>query len=333
MTDLTWVGQVQSLLVRFFGRRLNFKLIHFMRLIVVYLYAKFRCKGFLKGFDLVIIPHNAHLNHQFNTLVKICKIARLPTLALQENWDGLATKSFIKEEPTAFCIWGEQSYHHLLTIQNLYKCKVKISGSPRMKYFEHSEFSYNKPSHLLVAGTGNISFDILLLETLKKSVLDTDIKSVIYRLHPVKSHSSGSLSELISYLREYPKSIKVKISENRNAAEDLQQSCLVITHFSTVGLEALCNGIPVIVPLFIGQESVNYSFVDIYHEWSHMQGLATLSHAKFPKTSKEFDAAFRFFVQKGIKVPLMELQNQTSWFCAKTNYPSEVASMIQITLS
>lgn len=322
--DLKRTNSFKASIVRICGTIILFNIINSLtqKILIPILFINYR--AYLLSLDLLLVPHNAHLNYGFNFFIGLARALKIPTIALQENWDGLATKSFIRKEPNYFAVWGEQSLGHLRTIQYLKSTIPYVVGSPRFRGFGKISRPRWEKGQILVAGTSSILEDMQLLTSLLSQLPKSTI--LHYRPHPNKDIPDNVRQELLETARK--SGTGLIISNEEDSYKSILRSNFVITLFSTLALEALCYGIPAIVPLFSRAELVNYTYEDMYLEWQHMQGLGAVSHAYFCRTPKEMQATVTELLKFDKRVSLELATRQTNWFCKGANYEDEILQLI-----
>jgi hypothetical protein len=290
-----------------------------------------------KDFTDLLIPFSGHIGIEFGTYIWVANKIGIKSIAIQENWDNLSTKTFLTEEPDYFFVWGRQSEGHVRAIHKLRNSEIRVIGSPRFsKYYSTSfthpvvalpdgrKISMTKP-FVLIGGTGDgIDDEVLLSSTF--SALSDYIQEieVVYRPHPM-SRTSHNLHELVN---KYP---SLMIDAGNEASDfghqiPLVQNCFVLlNHFSTLTLEGLIAGTQVAVPLFLGRETARYKYRDILNEWHHMSGISFLDNLHLPANAEEFATSLRhsFHRRDEPKKP----QN-IEWVCHKGQYTQEILSTL-----
>lgn len=311
-------------------------------LLEILLVERFRRK--FKKMEILLIPFSGHIGADFGILVWIAKRLGVKAIALQENWDNLSTKTFILEEPDYFLVWGEQSAGHVRSIHRLFNVEVSIVGSPRFSpYFDMREavpsvsigngdsVTLDNGKFVLVAGTGDGIDDEMLVRTVAGTISSerenqriAELK-IVYRPHPMTRTSSNYLSlqhDLGNLLIDNgPDSRRFG---HHNAL--VKSSALVINHFSTLTLESLLCGTPVLVPLFLGRPEAKYRYEHILKEWHHMMGVGLISQIRTPRTPEEFRKHLTEVLQEGVIEVGTEIN--LDWICKKGDYVKEVSKFI-----
>ena len=335
---------LKRLLVRILSISLLYKL---MRVAEHLLFRSISRLKFAKDFadiNFMLIPFSGHIGADFNTSVWMCKRLRISTIALQENWDNLSTKTFITEEPNIFGVWGEQSAGHIRSVHKLRECSIEIIGSSRFRnYFTDKKLhpkvwsptakkpiSLEKKRYFLIGGTGDGADDELLIDACFKAIKSTTKKSpikrleIVYRPHP----NTRTSRDLVELARAYPGLMvdageKARTFGHHNA---LVQNCAaLINHFSTLSVEGLiCNRF-VVVPLFLGRSSANYRYEHILNEWYHILGLRLIPNIYTPKTLEEL-AKNLYELASETKEPS---KSNWEWICQPTDYSKRIKEIIE----
>lgn len=291
-----------------------------------------------KSHSALLIPFSGHIGIEFGTYVWIAKKLGIKSIAIQENWDNLSTKTFLTDEPDYFLVWGKQSEGHIRAIHKMRDTRITVVGSPRFSTYYSGDFSdpvvalpdgrsitISKP-FVLIGGTGDGIDDEVLLSTTFLALSDyMDEIEVVYRPHPM-SRTPHNLRQLES---KYP---SLLIDAGEGAGDfghqiPLVQNCFVLlNHFSTLTLEGLIAGTQVAVPLFLGRDTANYKYRDIFNEWHHMSGISFLANLALPASPEEFALTLRdsFHRRNEKKVP-----QSIEWVCHKSHYSSELLSALE----
>jgi hypothetical protein len=282
--------------------------------------------------DALLVPFSGHIGADFGILVNSAKRSGIPVFAIQENWDNLATKTFITEEPDFFFVWGEQSAGHLRSVHRLFTVEAITVGSPRFApYYSENDahpsvseldnetISLENQEFVLVSGTGDGMDDAMLVGAVcdaikEKSEINTRLK-IVYRPHPMTRTRVD-----FGLLKSQEPSLLVDggINAGNFGHHNLlvQRARLVVNHFSTIALEALVVGTPVMVPLFLGRPEAKYRYPHILNEWHHMLGVSLLPGISLPQTAEEMKKN----IQKILSHPRNVSNNNIEWLCKRTNY-------------
>ena len=290
-------------------------------------------KNWLGDVDSVIIPFSGHIGADFGTLVWANKKIGKRVIAVQENWDNLSTKTFITEKPDLFLVWGNQSAAHLRSVHRMMDIETKVIGSPRFHpYFSTSNllkpnvsepsgerFYLQKDSYVLIAGTGDGIDDASLVETVDSAIqgLPKKFRStrIVYRPHPM----TRTKVEYESLISKVPNLLVDDGPNSRDYGHHhslVANALLTVNHFSTLAIESVIAGVPVVIPLFLGRYEANYRYDHILNEWHHMMGLALIDLIKTPADEKEFsDHLVSLLCHQ--ETPTKQ---RIDWICKEGNY-------------
>lgn len=241
-------------------------------------------------YKYVMIPFSGLLSSEFDDLVESLTSMSIHTVAVQENWDNLSSKTFINSKPNNFLVWGEQSAGHVKSIHNLSDTETFIIGSPRFLPYYNFESGLNTPGaipligngastvkrpYVLFTGTGDgIDDEFILRETVHTlSALDSKKTfSLIYRPHPFTRNRISS--EFEDEIQQLGVLIDSSLSSRSvfHHCPLVANATLVINQFSTMLLEALTCNVKVLLPTFVSRQ-VNYDYSGAINEWHHFMGL------------------------------------------------------------
>ena len=335
--NISWIKRI---LIRLLSHSFFFSFLKLIELALRFIFTRIQFREYLKDLDLLIIPFSGHVAMDFGSYVWLARKMKIKSLALQENWDNLSTKTFILEEPDLFGVWGEQSRGHVRSVHRLFKTKTYIVGSPRfdpyysqarntpmVSLIDNSEAEVFQP-YILMAGTGDGADDLLLIEEIFRAIknLKNSKVKLVYRPHP----QTRTVQDYFGMQVKYPEIIIDGGGKSKNFGHQipLVQNCtLLINHFSTLSLEGLIAGVTVIVPLYIGRTSAKYRYSHIVNEWHHMMGVGLLGKLIMPKSSEEFNTVLQIELDKissEIKFP-----TSIDWICQKSNYTAELYKIIE----
>ncbi len=280
------IGNFLRALVRIFSTKLGFSIAIFFNELSL----RIDAKRFKHNFDQVhtfIIPYSALLDGKFDAYVRILRLQKRKTIAIQSNWDNLSSKSFVREFPDLFCVWGEQSKFHLVNFHGYPINQVKVLGSPRLGLdfwkLSHSSDKTNSGGRrvfkIFLAGTGDGLDDYELvsavLETINESKLAKKTK-LIYRPHPFSR--SPSEIERVKSLLEASKIASKEILKSEDVFQnyrsyfgELASSNLMISHLSTLCLESLLLKTPICIPTFIGSKKA-FNWQTALNSLEHYKG-------------------------------------------------------------
>ena len=306
---------------------------------IVFIYPKYR--KFFVQHKTILIPFSGHVAMEFGALVWASKKFKINSIALQENWDNLSTKTFILDEPNFFGVWGEQSSGHVRSIHRMFKTQVTEIGSARFNpYYDSSvvepvvsDYSGSEQTlklpYILIGGTGDGEDDLQLINSCYESIHKLDHSNgieIVYRPHPFTRKRIDPLE-----IKQKYSGILIDSGPNSTKfghVNDLVKNCkLLVNHFSTLSLEGLITNRLVCVPLFLGRETAKYRYYHILNEWHHMMGIGLIPNLYTPRSQKDFEK----ILVKLLNSDSPKLQFDVNWLCKKTNWAEEVSTIIRKT--
>jgi len=323
--------EVKRALIRFVGNSPSIcSLLHGLRL----RYVKWKFLRNIKklGIDFLsyryaMIPFSGLLSPEFDDLVDSLISMSIHTVAVQENWDNLSSKTFINSKPDHFLVWGEQSAGHVKSIHNLSDTETFIIGSPRfLPYYNFFESGLNALSvmpsigngastvtrpYVLFTGTGDgIDDEFILRETVHiLSTLDSEKTfTLLYRPHPFTRNRIPS--EFENEIQQLGVLIDSSLSSRSvfHHCPLIANASLVINQFSTMLLEALTCNVKVLLPTFVSRQ-VNYDYSGAINEWHHFMGLRMIPNVSISLNSLEYRNDLKRAL---ISVPV-ESANTVTW--------------------
>lgn len=240
----------------------------------LYFSTKNELKRLLSDIDIVLNPGIGSLGYAaFNPIIYYALSRNVPTISYIPNYDNLSVRGFRAFCPDVVCVWGKSMKTEAEQIQKIPSERIKNTGSTLYDYYyaylkklktansnrklmRKYGLDSQKKTILYAFGEnsfGNIKLSVHVIENL----LDYNI---IIRTHPSPKLSSREFLNAIQILVDRsPASIYVS-----NAAENLSirdgtgtndinelieilfLSDVVISHFSTISLEACIFGKQVI---------------------------------------------------------------------------------------
>jgi hypothetical protein len=294
----------------------------------------------LKDVKVLVIPFSGHLAHEFGTQIWAARRLKIPTIALQENWDNLSSKTIVSEEPDYFLVWGEQSASHVRSVHKLTQCEIIVNGSPRFDaYFKsdphkpvvispNGEKTQVTSPFILVAGTGDGLDDLALLKTVHLAMTALNRFSiVVYRPHPL----TRSIPDFDQLANAFPELLIDSHPDARkfNHHVGLIQNCeLLVNHFSTLTLEALIAKKRVCVPLFLGRQDSTYGYDRILSEWLHLIGINQMDGIEFPRNQKDLESSIHRLMDSN-----EDNGNSTDWYCKPGGYAEGLIQVLDVALN
>ena len=307
----------------------------------------FKIKNFyepniVKNLDCLIIMHGGRISFEQDFLIWQSKLKSIKTIAIQENWDNLSSKTILYQHPDNFATWGEQSSKQLIRIHN-FKGGVHEIGCIRLSSFHHYrntqlEINQDKTQFLsqaypvktlLIIGSGDGEHDFIIAkECLRlieycKEFLTSEFK-LIYRPHPYSAQLEKNC-ENISKLRNVTID-RPTLSELDNHRMNLMlNSNLVISLYSTMVLESCILNKPCVIPSFLNIKR-NYATSDFLDQAEHYLGISNFASVRNLKSGEEFQEVL-LSIDKNEFAPVNKL-SQISWFCADVDSIKELGNFI-----
>ena len=255
--------------------------------------------------NLVIFPSSAHEPLATELLID-CERRGVPTLALIDNWDNLASKTVLWKKPTYMGVWGPQTAQHATHIQKLDANQVFELGTPRFDvYFNTGDRLPQRdlPSpYVLFVGSAMPFDELQALHQIEAALDDAGTQfadlSVIYRPHPwQQKRRSDSLFRPSEYHRT---SLDSQIAEHRPAKKAqetfqpsldyypriLSNAAVVIGPLTTMLFEAsLCHR-PVIALSY--SDGIHFNTARRY--FSHFDGMERVPGFHFCERESDLPA-------------------------------------------
>ena len=125
-------------------------------------------------------------------ILAITKQMGTRTLFIADNWDNVSSKTVYTDKPDHFAVFGEQSKHHAVSIQNFHPEDVSCIGSARFsQYFTDRHITANPDfgfKYILFTGTALFFDEEESLESLSK-IIESNREifgetKIVYRPHP-----------------------------------------------------------------------------------------------------------------------------------------------------
>jgi hypothetical protein len=320
-------GKNRVIFVRFliyiFGNYLGLKLLHGLFRFLI----NFHKFNHLLNDEIwcVVLPYGGGISLEFDSLVYLCRKKNIKTIAIQENWDNVSSKSFLLEHPSHFLTWSVQSSSHLRVLQN-FKGLTSEIGSLRLNCFFRkrddllandlrpaTNLTFRQKQHqkyILVIGTGSANHDYSVLKTVLRCSLfdDSTEYKLIYRPHPYTQISIDDLNK-IQKLDNLTIKTPLKNEENEFRMNLVAGASFVISLYSTMILEASILNIPAIIPSFVVKD-VAYGTEFFIDDFSHYSGMSTFGNILNAKSEQEF----LDFLSTDQIYPLNDYSH-LNWFC------------------
>jgi hypothetical protein len=332
-------GKRHSILIRFtiyfFGNYMGTKGLHnILKLLFFIWQIRFR-KIISSDTHCVILPYGGGISLEFDFIVWICRRNGVKTIAIQENWDNLSSKSILLEHPTRFLTWGNQSSSHLRSFQR-YKGVIHEIGSLRINcFYEYRDKylnvfkpelkSYSKNFTVLLIGTGPGNHDLNLINCVLECFKDNNLSEfqLIYRPHPFSQLSSLDLDE-IRKIHSVKIDLPHQTETNDHRLNLIISSNAVVSLYSTVLLEASIVNKLCIIPSFIVKDS-GYHTSNFLDDSPHYSGISVLGNIYCADTENDF---LKILKVQGEKSEEPVNNKLLDWFCKDLNSAQEIINEI-----
>jgi hypothetical protein len=331
----------KKLLVKFFATSFGIKLLMFFQESIAFKFESIS-KNYIEDLNLIILPYAGGIDLNFDFLVWYARKKKIKTIAIQENWDNLSSKSFLIQKPDHFLTWGLQSSSHLRNFQN-YRGKVQEVGSLRLEQFykfesnskyptelisKPSQLNFDNKIRLLVIGTGDATYDLRVLNFLYNASKFNKKITLVYRPHPysrISNHDLNKISLLVEIFIDMPKLDEA----NDYRIELILNADFIVSLYSTVLLEASILGKKSIIPSFISNNYV-VDAGDYLDDAPHYAGLASLSNIFNPRVESEF---WEIIFDRDIVTEPKHERNLLNWICSSAPTKTEIFLYLTKTLN
>lgn len=288
---------------------------------------------------LMLLPYHGGISLEFDFLVWLSKRSNIKSIAIQQNWDNVSSKSFLFQHPSVFLTWGKQSSSHLRTIQ-LYQGEIMEVGCFRLNDFyskklelESKSVGFSSPINtdenlkILVIGTGPGTYDFEIINMVLKAMHDNLVGDfeLTYRPHPYLVAKSG-VSESIKKIEGLKINIPSSDEKNHHRLKIVLESDVIISLYSTVLLEATILNKQCIIPSFIPGPK-GYSTGNFLDDFSHYSGLSSLGTINVANSPIEFISLLT-----KLKVDRTQIQtpeNFLNWFCKNSDTVQVITEVIR----
>lgn len=324
--------------VRVFGNRFGIFILSRVLDLFLFIESKRVCNKIPADQALMILPYHGGISLEFDFLVWLSKKSNIVSVAIQQNWDNVSSKSFLIKHPNYFLTWGKQSSAHLRTIQD-FRGEIREVGCFRFNeiYREKSRIESLSKNFLvtvdsssifkiLIVGTGPGNYDHALVASVME-IINFDLIDdfeITYRPHPFRI----SKSDMTSSLNSFP-NLKIDIAKNdeknMHRVNVMLDADVVVSLYSTVLLEATILNKHCVIPSYItGPKGYNTgTFVD---DFSHYSGISSFGNIFVVDTERDFLNTIR-----GLKIHRNKIQTpekQLNWYCKNTNTKQDVLDII-----
>ncbi len=219
-----------------------------------------------------LITISNELRVESKLITKFCKLKGIPTIYIPHASVPIEGEVICKKEFTYLALWGERDIEYYLNL-GMEKSKLKITGNPRFEYFYKDEvkgltevkdmfsdrvytFEPNKKTIILATSPYDIATKKKLIEIVVNALKKLDlIDNLIIKLHPAES---GLLHKQVA------NSLNVNpiIVRDYNILDLIKSSHLLISVISSIILESMMMGIPVILAEFV---NLGFMYIQPYN--------------------------------------------------------------------
>lgn len=326
------------LLIYLFGNYLGVKILSYFLMLLFKLERHKIDSVFTQDTHCVLIPYGGGISLEFDFIVWACETKGIRSLAIQENWDNLSSKSLLLNHPTHFMTWGNQSTSHLRNIQKFTGAIHEIGSlrlnsfySYRNDFLEGIDISkHNKSSSIfsvLIIGTGPATHDLSLVKYISDYLNSNNaFKFKIYfRPHPYFKNSNFKLDEIRS-LENVSIYESSKDEKNDDRIRQLLECSVIVGLYSTVIFEGSILNKPCVIPSFIvphkGYDT--YNFLD---DLAHYSGISTLDNIYNAKNELQFWEILSEIREK--KITSLNNSKMLNWFCKNTDSKDEIVKYVK----
>jgi len=342
--DKKRVSSVKRLFVRSLGNSFGILIISAV-INILFFYKQLNIQKNFGTYNCILLSYGGRPSVQQDFLVWYARKKNFPTIAVQENWDNLTSKSVLFKHPDYFATWGKQSTAHLRQIHN-FKGQVREIGNLKLGKFytkkkqldiDFSNSNRSLPNNnlafknILIIGT---SWGDHALNLIKEcaDIIDANTKKfttnlrIVYRPHPYGRIQSGDLIQ-ISKIQNVIIDKPTKYEDNEYRISLLLNSSFIISLYSTVMLEASILNIPCIIPSFLNVSS-SYDIKNFLDESDYFKGTSSLEGIFNPTTREEFIEILKLSNNPG-NLKIANSNELLNWFCSNTNTSDEIFSLIE----
>ena len=272
--------------------------------------------------DLIIIPSGFN-DWTSISFLKSSKKLNITSFMIMANWDNVASKGVLRILPDHIGVWGEQTKLQAMTIHSIPEENIHVLGSPQFdghyfpdkfdrEYFaSHNNFDINF-KYFLFLGTARSRDETSILKKLDDLIEARKIDNIgiIYRPHPWRDKSLNligqnffdvkfkhvsldpSMAEHFQAMMKDPENFStLKFVPNfQYSVEILQFSEGVIASLTTMGLESMILGKPVLLPIF--KDPIFSYSVGEYMKYEHHKCWKNFRHTVISSNIDNFEDDF-----------------------------------------
>lgn len=295
-----------------------------------------------KEFDLIVLPYTGGISAEWDFLVWAGKKNKVTTIGIQENWDNLSSKQFLKYFPNVFLVWGDQSGSHLRTYQQYCGTIFEIGCLRLQELFELKKISHqsnyqNKVSKnksgrkILYVDSGNARNDLRILEEISNYLANPNTIAekleIIYRTHP-KFNNTKFQKIFIGKIKLLPHITVYEREDNESNFDRIQQifnSDIIISTFSTYILEAAIVDKLCVIPTY-NSNFKNHSPRKVLDDVPHFQGMSMLKKVKIAESFGELINTIETYSDNNSII--LNDSNILNWFCKDADTKLQITEII-----
>jgi len=224
--------------------------------------------------DFVVLPSGI-MDAMAPDVLQLAHNLKIPTLLLIVGWDNVSSKPSLFFKPTIMGVWGEQSVHHAVQVQNMPQERIEIIGAPHYDIFRHESTVSREAlrqswgvrpdqSVVLFGGSSRGLDETEVLQEIERAIETGDLPDmhILYRPHPLRGgrrNEQSFLDQTWQHVTMDPAMVEVYRERHQPAGRtpnplyeltylrDIYRAVdAVITPMSTILLEAMLNGLPVL---------------------------------------------------------------------------------------
>jgi hypothetical protein len=228
--------------------------------------------------DFFVLPSSI-MDAMAPDVLQLAHALDIPTLLLIVGWDNVSSKPSLFFKPTIMGVWGEQSIHHAVQVQNMPPERIHIIGAPHYEIFRaEAEASRNTlrgqwgvppDQNLILFGGSSRGLDETeVLHEIEQAIELGHVPDahILYRPHPLRGgrrqersffeiswrHVTMDPSMVEVYQERYQSSRRTPnpLYDLTHLRDIYRAVDAVITPMSTVLLEAMLHGLPVLSVAF-----------------------------------------------------------------------------------
>lgn len=259
--------------------------------------------------EIVLLPSSSSEPERFSVL-KTCKMLKIPSFLIVDNWDNLSSKTVLTEKPNFIGVWGKQTALHAEKIQKINRMQIKVLGTPRYEvYFRKRNSKINSKfnfPYILFLGT---ALDWDELGALKKidSILNCNTvlyknTKVVYRPHPWRQ-GLGILNENhFSKILIDPQVKNEYLKEKRSTSfqPDLdyypslvQNAIFVVGGLSSMLIEATIMYKNFLALVYDDKINILTNQKNVFKNYTHFKEIKKLPNLYFCKNLSDLDKEFK----------------------------------------